>query len=136
VKHLELAPSEADALACRLEHITPEGVTCRLAKFLGHPTYTPQGLPIPDANNEGEIQAIQPLTELGVGEWAEVVRIEGDQATRAFLESEGVRTGQEICPLAVSDGQTLLLKVGERRIHLVSVIASDILITIQRNQHR
>jgi len=135
VKHLELAPSEADALACRFEHITPKEVAGHLARFLGHPSFTPQGLPIPDGNFEIEIQALQPLTDLGVGEWAEVVRIEGDQATRAFLESEGLRAGQEVCPQAVSSGGTMLLKVGESRIHLSGVVANNILITFQRDRH-
>jgi DtxR family Mn-dependent transcriptional regulator len=66
VKHLGLPPSEADALACRLEHITPKGVTCRLARFLGYPSVTPQGFPIPEVNGEANGGTVLPLADLAV----------------------------------------------------------------------
>lgn len=135
-KHLELPPSEADALACRLEHITPKGVTCRLAKFLDHPSFTPDGLPIPAVNGATFIKPLEPLTNLAVGEWGEIVKIEGDPSTRAFLDAEGLRPGQEICPLAISGGDAMLLEVGDKRIHLVGDIARAILITNHTNQHQ
>jgi len=127
VNHLELPPSEADALACRLEHITPEGVTCRLAKFLGHPSFTPQGFPIPEVNGVADIKTLQSLTELAVGEWGEIMRIGGDPATRAFLESEGFRPGIEVHPLAVSSGGAMLLQVGTNRLHLSETVVNKIL---------
>jgi len=135
VAHLELPPSEADALACRLEHITPKGLTGRLAHYLGHPSVTPQGLPIPELNGEPVVQALQPLTSLAVGERGEVIRVEGDPATRTFLEAEGLRPGLEVCPLAIGGGDAMLLQVGDNRIHLSGTVANKILITIQTNQH-
>ncbi len=127
VEFLELPPSEADALACRLEHITPKGVTCRLARFLGHPSFTPEGLPIPRLNGEVDAKTLQPLTDLAVGNEGEVMRIEGDPATLSFLEAEGLRPGVAVCPLAIGDGDAILLQVGENRIHLSGTIASRIL---------
>jgi DtxR family Mn-dependent transcriptional regulator len=134
VEHLELAPLEADALACRLEHITPDGVTGRLAKFLGHPSVTPQGLPIPKENGGEIVQQIRPLTDLAVGEQAEIMQIEGDAATLTFLEAEGLRPGLDVCLLAVGGGGALLLGIGENRIHVAEVIADKIMINVQRNQ--
>jgi DtxR family Mn-dependent transcriptional regulator len=134
VEHLELSPLEADALACRLEHITPDGVTGRLAKFLGHPSVTPQGLPIPEVNGEEIIQQMRPLTDLAVGDRAEILRVEGDSATLAFLEREGLRPGLEVCLLAIGGEGALLLGIGENRIHMVEAIAGKIMITVQRNQ--
>jgi DtxR family Mn-dependent transcriptional regulator len=130
VKHLELPSSEADALACRLEHITSKGVTCRLAKFLGHPSVTPQGFPIPEINGISDIKTLQSLTQLAVGELGEVMRIEGDPATRAFLETEGLRPGIEVLPLAISSEGAMLLKVGTSRLHLSENIVNNILINV------
>jgi len=134
VKHLELPPSEADALACRLEHITPKGVTCRLAQFLGHPSFTPQGLPIPEVSGEVDIQTFQTLDELTVGERGEVMRIECDTATRAFLDGEGFRPGQEVCLLARGSGGAMLLQAGKERLHLSHTFADKILISAQKSQ--
>lgn len=136
VTHLELPPSEADALACRLEHITPKGVTCRLAKFLDHPSFTPQGLPIPDLNGGDVTHRVQPLSELGVGDWGEVIRIEGDPATQAFLEAEGFRPGIEVIPLAMGKDGALLLQVGRERLHLSQTVADSILIAIPTNRRQ
>jgi len=134
VNHLELPPSEADALACRLEHITPQGVTCRLAKFLGHPAFTPQGLPIPEVNGDIDAQMIQTLSELLVGEMGEVIRIDSDPATRAFLEAEGFRPGIEVTPLAIGKDGATLLQVGRDRLHLSQTIADSILIAVAANK--
>lgn len=137
VNHLELPPSEADALACRLEHITPKGVTCQLAKFLGHPSFTPQGLPIPKVSGSGDTHRIQPLSELGVGELGEIIRLEGDPATQAFLEAEGFRPGIEVIPLAKGQDGAFLLQVGQDQLHISQVVADSILIAIpiDRRQH-
>jgi len=131
VEHLELPPSEADALACRLEHITAEGIACRLAKYLGQPAVSPQGLPIPEVDGEPVEQASRPLSALAVGEQGEVMRIEADQATQNFLTTEGLRPGLEVKPLAIGGGGAMLLEVGDSRLHLAKVITEKILINIK-----
>ncbi len=133
-EHLELPPSEADALACRLEHITPNDVTCRLANYLGHPSVTPQGLPIPEVNGKSVAKTLHPLTDLTAGERGEVMRIEGDRASRTFLETEGLRPGVEVFPLAIGGGGSILLRVGENRIHLTETVASKILVNLQTDR--
>lgn len=136
VDHLELPPDEADALACRLEHITPAGVTCRLAKFLGYPSISPQGLPIPPSERESPVQAAQPISRLDVGQKAEVARIEGDQATRSFFEAAGLRPGRAVRVLATKEDQTMLLAVGERRVHVDGELAEAITVSTGNNQPR
>lgn len=37
VDKLNFSPDEAEEIACRFEHVTPETLTERLAAFLGHP---------------------------------------------------------------------------------------------------
>lgn len=129
VEHLELPPSEADALACRLEHITAEGIACRLARYLGQPTVSPQGLPIPEVNGKPAGQALRPLSDLAVGEQGEVIRVEADQATHDFLTTEGLRPGLEVKPLAIGAAGAMLLQVGDNRLYLAKAIAETILIS-------
>jgi len=128
VDHLELPPSEADALACRLEHITAEGIACRLANYLGQPSVSPQGLPIPEVGDGAPVHSLRPLSDLAVGESAEVMRLEGDPATQAFLASEGLRPGMQVKPLAIGGSGAMLLEVGQNRLNLAKTIADKILI--------
>lgn len=132
VEHLELPPSEADALACRLEHITAEGIACRLARYLGQPTVTPQGLPIPTISGETTDEMLRPLSDLTVGQHAEIMRLDGDPATQAFLTAEGLRPGLEVEPLAIGSGGAMLLAAGDKRLHLAAPIASQVLISVKR----
>lgn len=134
VEHLELPPSEADALACRLEHITVEGVTCRLAKFLGHPTVSPQGFPIPQLDQEVAQPAFGYLQELPVGETAEVMRIEAEPAIRHFFEQEGLKPGMEITLQARGTTGALLLAIGERHLQLTKELAGKVIVTSRKHE--
>jgi len=126
---LNLSSREADALACRLEHLTPQKVTGRLARFLGHPTVTPQGLPIPELNGEDEELSLLPLIKLPPGQRGGIVRIYGDPTVRAFLDAEGIRPGVAICLLAVGGEGAVLLQVEKHQVHLANTVAGTILVT-------
>jgi DtxR family Mn-dependent transcriptional regulator len=130
VEHLELPPGEADALACRLEHITAERIACRLANYLGQPAVSPQGLPIPQVESEAFVPALRPLSDLAVGEAGEVMRLEGDRATQAFLVAEGLRPGLRVKLLAIGGSGAMLLEVGQNRLNLDKTITDKILIGI------
>ena len=60
------------------------------------------------------------------------MRIEGDTATRAFLETEGLRPGLGVYLLAIGGGGALLLGVGENRIHVAETVADKIMISVQK----
>jgi DtxR family Mn-dependent transcriptional regulator len=130
VEHLDLPPSEADALACRLEHITAEGIASRLANYLGRPSISPQGLPIPGTEGEAPAPATRLLSDLAVGESGEVMRLEGDPVTQAFLATEGLRPGLQVKPLAIGSSGAMLLQAGENRLNLARAIAEKILINM------
>jgi len=132
VEHLELPPSEADALACRLEHITAEGIAFRLANYLGQPAVSPQGLPIPEVEGEAISHQLRPLSDLAVGERGEVIRLEGDCATQAFLANEGLRPGLQVTPLAIGGSGAMLLEAGENRLNLAKTIADKIMIDVRK----
>ena len=130
VDQLGIMPKEADALACRLEHITPRMVIDRLDDFLSHPAFSPQGLPIPPADREETKENLLSLSQIPVGQELLVVGLWADEVTCAFLEAEGLRAGAVIRPLAISDCGAMLLRVGENRIHLASELVGDVMVAI------
>jgi len=136
VEHLALPPSIADALVCRLEHITVEGVSDRLAKFLDYPAVSPQGYPIPGVKGETAPDTYQPLSDLAAGEWGEVMRIEGDPITRTFLESEGLRPGVRVISLVIGSGGGMLLAVGESRLQLTKRVTDKVFVNLHKERNK
>ena len=130
VDQLGIMPKEADALACRLEHITPRMVIDRLDEFLSHPAFSPQGLPIPTADREKAEENLLSLSQMPVGQEQLVVGLRADEVTCAFLEAEGLQTGTVIRPLAISNCGAMLLQVCENRILLASDLVRDVMVAI------
>ncbi len=123
--HLGLTPAAADAVACEFEHITPLEVAHQLSEFLGAPSVRPQGKPIPaeEAQATDPRSGSHPLTDTLVGQTVEVVRIDGDQASRSFLEAQHVGPGASIKVLAISDDGGCLLETGHSQVHLSAALA-------------
>lgn len=128
VRHLEMAPSAADALACRLEHITPPEVVERLDRFLERPSVSPQGLPIPDDGTEEIMTPAISLSELAVGMNAEVARLDVDTAVAAFLQAEGLKPGIIVQVEAVSGQGALLLRAGDQQLTISDEIAEKVFV--------
>jgi DtxR family Mn-dependent transcriptional regulator len=128
VEHLKLSPGEADTLACRFEHITPKKLTFRLAEFLGYPAFSPQGLPIPDVDSENGGEDFIPLADLPIGCESEVMHLEGDPISRAFLNAEGIRPGAQVSLLALGGEGAMLIQVGDKRIHLARGAVENVMV--------
>lgn len=128
VEHLELPTGEADALACRLEHITPRDVAERLYNYLGQPTVSPQGRPIPRGDEEAIVDLPRPLNTLKVGQRAEVMCLTTETGVTAFLQAEGIKPGVQLAMLGIGDQGSLLLRAGERQITISGTIAEGILV--------
>jgi len=130
VNCLQLSPLEAEKLACDLEHITPPVVADRLSAFLDNPRLSPQGKPIPSLAGASLEDFIQPLNGLAIGGRGEVTRIEGDPATRAFIESEDIHPGSEIFLLSRGSQGAVLVKAGQHRVFLSSEVAENIMVMV------
>jgi DtxR family Mn-dependent transcriptional regulator len=95
VGELKMNLEEADALACRLEHLTTEDVAGRLSTFLGDPAVCFHGDPIyPGDSNEPKKEIS--LTQIQVGQCCQIIHMEVDKNTRSFLLIEGISPGREI----------------------------------------
>lgn len=137
VDKLGLSPTEADALACRMEHVTTDAVAGRLYDYLGAPQVSPGGRAIPSGSPEATVQQGWPLGELNVGQSAEVLRLGADDAAQAFLQAEGLTPGVEVVIEALSSEGAVLLRVGERMLTLSAEMAAAVHAAVPevKNQH-
>lgn len=130
VEQLGVSTIEADALACRFEHVTPAKVIDQLAEFLNHPPYNPSGLAIPDSDGTDLEPITRPLSDMPLGEASRISHLDiVDKATQNFLKSAGIVPGALVIPIAVSSDGELLLKIDEVRVYLSSDIPGNILVT-------
>ncbi len=119
VEHLGYSPAEADAYACRMEHIFPEGSVERLADFLGRPKQTPSGELIPEAHSQYLPVSGIPLGKFGVGEGGDVLQIQADEMTRSFLANEGLLPETHLTVVGIGSGGVRLVHVaGGGHLHI------------------
>lgn len=127
VECLKISPKEADPLADRMEHVLPEGTSERLAAFLGNPTQSPTGHPIPQASSSEFLSPDRPLSQARAGESGQVAGISACSNTRAFLASQGIAAGARLTVLATGDGGDILVQVQESQsIHLAEALVQAI----------
>lgn len=126
VEKLGLEPQEAEAMACRFEHVTAEELTERLALFLGQPTLSPQNEPIPPGRQAGAERPMRPLTTLTVGEQGQIVNIVADEVSKDFLRHQGVSPGVRVEVLSVAADGSLLLETSGRRLSLARTMAGNV----------
>ncbi|MEN4013796.1 MAG: metal-dependent transcriptional regulator [Chloroflexota bacterium] len=128
-EQLGFSPSEADEIACRLEHVVKDDVMERLSSFLGTPQTSPQGKPIPAAASlqtaEPDLDA--PLSMSAAGARVIVTAIKSGEATRNFLRQTGLLLGASLTVLAMqSTGVCLVRPDGHPPIQLAADIAHDL----------
>lgn len=135
VRDLSMSLEDADALACNLEHITSDDVADRLSTFLGHPAVCYHGDPIPQVEGDG-ITLFEgiPLSDLQVGESAQVMRINTDELTISFLSNEGIGPGVKVCVLAIGKSGDMLLESQKQRVHLSAEMTPTISVGWPKNK--
>lgn len=126
VDKLGFSPNKADALACRIEHITQPEVAARLAEYLENPAVSPTGKPIPEEDdNLSQIIGLA-LTNLQSGARAEVLSMNLDPATSAYLMAENFSPGTIFTVEAVSSREAYLLSFNNQSISISAKIAEQI----------
>jgi DtxR family transcriptional regulator, Mn-dependent transcriptional regulator len=126
VEKLRLEPKEAEAIACRFEHVTPEALAEQLASFLGNPTLSSQNEPIPPSSLVATKQSARPLTTLIVGERGQIAGVRADEISKAFLRRQGLSPGVVIEVLSVAADGSLLLETSGQRLCLARTLASKV----------
>lgn len=130
VEKLGVPPLEAEEIACRFEHVTPETVAERLDGFLEHPTHSPQNEPIPAGAASIPTRPAQALITLAVGQRATIAHLTPDPIAADFLQQQGLQPGMPLKILAAGNDGTLLLAVSDHRLAIACEIAQDILVTV------
>ncbi len=127
VTKLNIKIQQAEEMACRFEHVTPELLADRLDRFLDYPTHSPQNLPIPARDGKLNEQTTQPITTLTVGETAQVVSINADSITQEFLHRQGLGQGITVTVLSTATDGSLLLKLSSNlRLSISNEVGADI----------
>jgi DtxR family Mn-dependent transcriptional regulator len=112
VGELKMSLDEADALACRLEHLTSEDVAQRLSTFLGDPSVCYHGSPIYAGDGSRLLEEIS-LAQIKVGQHCYIVRVNADEITHSFLAEEGINAGHKILVNATSKSGSMLLETSD-----------------------
>ncbi len=133
VRDLSMELNEADALACRLEHITNEDVAQRLSSFLGDPLVCFHGSPIYPGNGV-TVQLGIPLDQVNAGEKFLIQHIDLDDSTAAFLREEGIHPGVEATLNVVSSSGALLMESSHgQQVSITKNIAEKIIVEVKHD---
>ena len=84
VDKLKFNWDEVHEVAEQLEHIKSPLLISRLDEFLGYPKYDPHGDPIPDDKGNFAQVKKEPLSEVAVGAFCQVIAV--DDSSTAFLK--------------------------------------------------
>jgi DtxR family Mn-dependent transcriptional regulator len=107
---LGLEPEFVHEEACRWEHVISDRVEQKLADFLGGPTTSPYGNPIPGSNEDRPRPRLIALSLAGEGQFR-LVRIseqlQGDAVVMHALDVASVRAGVEVVVETQADGLLL-----------------------------
>lgn len=126
VNHLRMSLEEADAQACRMEHITSEDVANRLDLFLGEPAVCLHGHPIPKPGALVQAQMAFPLTKLQVQDRAIIQVLPENPTTRTFLINEGLTPGAVVFLFGIGAQGDVLVSIGNNQVYLSHSIASQV----------
>ena len=113
-----------------LEHTLSPEQADQLAAQIGNPVFDPHGDPIPSASGELPSKKGKLLTEMNVGEFANIIHIEDEpHAIYSQLLAEGLYPGMQIRIMEVSDKRIKFVANGEECV-LSPLIAKNVTIGI------
>jgi DtxR family Mn-dependent transcriptional regulator len=124
VEKLGFEPTEADEIACRFEHVTPDDLADRLAAFLGTPKLS--------SKNYGRQACL--LANLTAGKRGRVIELTADNVTKDFLKQQGIALGETVMVLGVAADGTLLLEVSGQPMTLSQLVAQTVKVTPESEQ--
>lgn len=129
VQSLSMDLESAGRLACQFEHSTTPNVANRLSHFLGNPTVSYRGDPIPGSDEGKDIlfDGLQ-ATHLQTGQSSTILRIDANPIVTKFLSDEGIRPGVKIRLLAVGENGDVLLEGPAGHLQISSELLSTMMV--------
>ncbi|MES2630137.1 MAG: metal-dependent transcriptional regulator [Bacteroidota bacterium] len=133
VEKLSFKWYEVHEIAEQLEHIQSEMLTNRLDEFLGYPKFDPHGDPIPDKNGVVAKLNTIVLSELEIGESAQIMGVKDSSAPfLQYLESQQLVLGTRLSLVErFPFDQSLKLEVNRQDTLTISQLVSKNLV-VQR----
>jgi len=128
--HLKIEWSQLYELACSLEHATAPEVTEALSVFLGNPKTCPRGNPIPAADGSFAPLNGIPLSDVSIGETAQVLAIKATETdVLKYLYERNILPGCKLTILEAAPLQgPLTLRVNEKEIALGLSVAKYVIV--------
>jgi DtxR family Mn-dependent transcriptional regulator len=133
VEKLGMDMDAADALACRMEHITTADVAKRLAEYLDHPAVNPLGYPIPDVSGASPLPHTIPLATCAVGDEVDIARIDADAAFSRQIDALGLSPGHHLKIIATDTNGCQMISHRAGFLTLHPDISQIIFVTKQQN---
>ena len=136
VRVLELPLDQVDAEAERLEHVLSEVVEERIDALLGYPSEDPHGYPIPDMQGRVRVLPSVKLSEIPVGQAAQVQRLTTqDRNLVRYLETLGLIPGAVVrLESRTAYGDVLTLRLAETSIPIGTGVAAQIQVRALQEQ--
>jgi DtxR family Mn-dependent transcriptional regulator len=125
IEKLGFGPTEADAIACRFEHVTPDELADRLAAFLDMSVFS-------SASHGHQICC---LTELTAGKQGRVIDLTAADVTNTFLKQQGIAVGKTVTVLSLAAGVALLLEVSGQPISLSHSVAQTVMVAPEKDKN-
>lgn len=126
---------DAEAQACRFEHLLKDGVDVKLCTMLNHPSTCPHGKPLPagnccaDARAKGDLGVV-PLTEINAGQEGEIAYIQtGDNKKMQKLMAMGVLPANRIH--LVQSYPSYIFRIGFSEFAVDTALAKEIFVRKQ-----
>lgn len=126
VERLGIEPGEAEEMACRFEHVTPETLAGRLDVFLNYPLVSPQNEPIPRISETPLAELAHPLVTAELGKPVRLAAIDTDVMTATFLHQQGLRPGVTLEVVAIGADKAVLVALPGRRLSLAATVAQGL----------
>ena len=97
LKELDYPWEKVHNEAENLEHASSDELIEKLDEYLGHPKFDPHGHPIPDKEGKIPLNKIFPISELNVGEHAQVKQVSDENPeVLVYIAKVGLKLNDEI----------------------------------------
>ncbi|MEL6539173.1 MAG: metal-dependent transcriptional regulator [Bacteroidota bacterium] len=133
VDKLKLDWDKVHEIAEQLEHIQSPMLVQRLDDFLGNPTYSPHGKPIPNAQGEIIAKKQIPLTDLAVNTSASIIAVkEGTPQFLQHLSKRGIYLGAKVTVIeSLAFDQSMDISIDHLpKINISKKVSDNILVTL------
>lgn len=132
VEKLKLDWDKVHEIAEQLEHIQSSILIQRLDDFLGNPTYSPHGKPIPDAHGEVTTKAQTVLTDLEANASASIIAVkDGTSQFLQHLSKRGIYLGAKVTVIEkLTFDQSMDISIDHLpKINISQKVSDNILVT-------